>query len=227
MSMREPATDGATPTPGRRREPRQDRSRARLERVIGATTELLAGLSPDEVTTAVIAERAGVSVAWIYRYFDNRQAIFDSIVLDAVHRLFEKTQVASLAAVEGDWRDGVRAVLDANVEFFAREPAFARLWNSEFRSTKMLTANRVHDDDQAAWLYETMTEQGLLQPGPATQRACRLVVAFSDRGLELAFARDGQGDPIIVQQLGDALVALLEPFVTDAVVGARSPGRGG
>jgi AcrR family transcriptional regulator len=224
MSTQDPPPDDATPPPGRRREPQQDRSRARLERVLGATTELLADLAPDEVTTALIAERAGVSVAWIYRYFDNRQAIFDSIVLDAVHRLFEKTQLASLAAVEGDWRDGVRAVLDANVEFFTREPAFARLWSSEYRSTKMLTANRVHDNDQATWLYETMTAQGLLREGPATERACQLAVAFSDRGLELAFAYDPRGDPVVVAQLGDALIALLEPFVTDAATDTRRDG---
>ena len=199
---------------GVRREPQQHRSRERLERVIGATNELVLELGPDEVTTAVIAERAGVSVAWIYRYFEDRQAIFDGIVLDAVHRLFQRTQDAALAAVEGDWRQGVRAVLAANVEFYAEEPAFVRLWNSEFRSTAMLAANRMHDDDQAAWFYETMTGVGLLQPGPAAQRACLLVVALSARGLELAFAHDDQGDPIIVQQLGDALIALVEPFVT-------------
>ena len=214
MSTRAPSDDGAAPH-GRRREPQQDRSRARLERVVEATTELLVELDPEEVTTAAIAERANVSVAWIYRYFDNRQAIFDSIVLDAVHRQFEQTQAALLTAAEGDWRKGVRAVLEANVEFFVQEPAFARLWGSEFRSSTMLAANQMHDDDQAQWIYDTMSERGLLCTGPAAQRACRLVVALSDRGLELAFAYDLSADRTIVQQLGDALIALLEPFVTD------------
>lgn len=200
---------------GRRREPQQHRSRERLERVLRATNELIIEVGPDEVTTARLAERAEVSVAWIYRYFEDRQAIFDSIVLDAVHRLFEKTQEASLVAVEGDWRDGVRAVLDANVAFYAEEPAFVRLWNSEFRSTKMLAANRMHDRDQARWFYETMTGLGLLRPGPAAERACLLVVTLSDRGLEVAFADDDRGDPIIVAQLGDALIALIEPHLTD------------
>jgi AcrR family transcriptional regulator len=167
----------------------------------------------------VIAERAGVSVAWIYRYFENRQAIFDGIVLDAVHRLFETTRAAALVAAEGDWRAGIRAVLDTNVAFFVAEPAFGRLWASEFRSTKMLTANRVHDDDLAAWLYETLTGLRLVHPGPPTERACRLVIALADRGLELAFLHDRGSDPTIVQQLGDALIAILEPFVTDHAIG--------
>lgn len=207
---------GATaPVSGRRREPQQHRSRERLTRVVRATNELLVELGPDEVTTALIAERAGVSVAWIYRYFDDRQAIFDGIVLDAVHRLFQKTQDAALAAVGGDWRDGVRAVLSANVEFYAEEPAFVRLWTSEFRSTTMLAANQVHDDDQAAWLYETLTGVGLLRAGPAAQRACLLVVALTDRGLELAFAHDDRGDPLIVAPLTEALIAVIEPFIVE------------
>jgi hypothetical protein len=85
----------------------------------------------------------------------------------------------------------------------------------------MLTANRLHDDDQAAWLYDTMTGAGLLLPGPATRKACRLVVAFSDRGLELAFTHDDQGDPVILEQLAAALVAVLEPFVTDIATDQR------
>jgi AcrR family transcriptional regulator len=206
-------------SPGRRRQPRQNRSRARLDAVLRATKELVVELGPAEVTTGLIAERAGVSVAWIYRYFENRQAIFDSIVVDAVHRLFQTTQAAALVAVEGDWRAGVRAVLDANVAFFIAEPAFARLWVSELRSANARTANRLHDNDQAAWLYQTMTGQGLLHPGPATERACGLVIALADRGLELAFAHDDRGDPTIVGQLGDALIAVLEPLVTDRAIG--------
>ena len=202
--------------PGRRREPQQARSRARLARVVRATVDLVTELGPAEVTTALIAERADVSVAWIYRFFADRQAIFDSIVLDAVQRLFEKTQDAAVTAVLGDWRDGIRAVLDANVAFYAQEPAFVRLWTSEFRSTEMLTANRVHDDDQADWLFATMVAAGLLQPSADARRACRLAVALSDRGLELAFADDPAGDPVVVAQLGDALIAVVAPFVLDS-----------
>jgi len=45
--------------------------------------------------------------------------------------------------------------------------------------------------------------------------ACRLVVALTDRGLELAFDLDPRGDPIVVRQLGDALIAVLEPYIVN------------
>ncbi len=196
---------------GRRRVPQQQRSKDRFDRVLRATTDLVAELGPDQVTTAVIAERAGVSVAWIYRYFEDRQDIFDVIVLDAVHRLWERTQQAARASIGEDWRRALRHVLAANVAFYIAEPAFVRLWTSEFRSHAMLAANQLHDDDQARWLCTTMTEIGLLAPGPASETACRLVVALADRGLELAFAADRLGDHVVVDQLATALIAVLQP----------------
>ena len=70
------------PRPGRmRREPQQHRSRQRIADVIEATKQLVVELEPADVTTTLVAERAGVSVAWIYQYFEDRQAIFDTIVL--------------------------------------------------------------------------------------------------------------------------------------------------
>ncbi|MDA8276111.1 MAG: TetR/AcrR family transcriptional regulator [Actinomycetota bacterium] len=197
---------------GRRRQPQQRRSRERFERVIAATKELVAELGPEPVTTAVIAERAGVSVAWIYRYFEDRQDIFDVIVLDAVHRIWERTQQAVVAASSRGWRAALLDVLDENAAFYAEEPAFVRLWCSDFRSQAMLAANRLHDDDQAQWLYASMTRLGVLEPGTAAESACRLVVAVADRGLELAFSRDDRGDRLVIDQLGRALTALLEPY---------------
>ena len=197
---------------GRRRAPQQQRSRVRFDQVLDATRDLVAELGPDQVTTAVIADRAGVSVAWIYRYFEDRQDIFDVIVLDAVHRLWERTQQAARAAVGEDWRQAVRHVLASNAAFYVSEPAFVRLWRSEFRSHAMLAANQLHDDDQARWLYATMTTVGVLAPGPLAEAACRLVVALADRGLELAFADDPLGDHVVIDQLGTALIAVLEPY---------------
>ena len=197
---------------GRRRTPQQRRSRERLARVLAATNELVAELGPEHVTTAVIAERAGVSVAWIYRYFEDRQDIFDVIVLDAVHRLWERTQQAAMAAEAEGWRAAVRGVVEENAAFYAEEPSFVRLWSSEFRSQAMLSANQLHDDDQARWLYSTMTELGILAAGPDAATACRMVVALADRGLELAFAGDPSGDPVVVDQLVVALTALIAPY---------------
>src|SRR5262245_49785200 len=87
-----------------RRQPQQHRSRQRVQDVIEATKQLVVELDPAEVTTTLIADRAGVSVAWIYQYFEDRQAIFDTIVLDAVQRIFTLGRESAIAALPDGWR---------------------------------------------------------------------------------------------------------------------------
>lgn len=59
--------------------------------------------------------------------------------------------------------------------------------------------------------FEPITSSDVLRAGPDAHCACRLAVG--GRGLELAFTNH-PGDRVTVQQLADALVALLEPYLT-------------
>ena len=70
--MRSPAE---TPSQAPRGQPRQARSRDKLDRILAATAELLQELSYDEVGTRLIAERAGVSVGSLYRFFPDKDSI--------------------------------------------------------------------------------------------------------------------------------------------------------
>jgi AcrR family transcriptional regulator len=203
------------PRPGRmRREPQQHRSRQRIADVIEATKQLVVELEPADVTTTLVAERAGVSVAWIYQYFEDRQAIFDTIVLDAVERIFELGQRSAEATVEAGWRELVRAGIDATAQFYATEPAFVRLWTSPYRSVDMLDSNQLHDRDQAAALYDLAGAAGVFRPGADTRKAIELCVRLVDRGLEFAFATDPDGDRQVLDMLTHTIIGAMEPFAS-------------
>ena len=203
------------PRPGRmRREPQQHRSRQRIADVIEATKQLVVELEPADVTTTLVAERAGVSVAWIYQYFEDRQAIFDTIVLDAVERIFELGQRSAEATLEAGWRELVRAGIDATAQFYATEPAFVRLWTSPYRSVDMLDSNQLHDRDQAAALYDLAGAAGVFRPGADTRKAIELCVRLVDRGLEFAFAADPDGDRQVLDMLTHTIIGAMEPFAS-------------
>ena len=56
----------------------------RVVTVLDATARLLDELGPDAVTTALIAERADVSVGWLYDFFPNREAVFDAVMARSI-----------------------------------------------------------------------------------------------------------------------------------------------
>ncbi|WP_313802414.1 TetR/AcrR family transcriptional regulator [Sphingobium sp.] len=67
---------------GRRRTPRQRRSRATVDWIKQATLEIAATEGFGAVTTVRVAERAGVSVGSLYQYFATREAILMALYED-------------------------------------------------------------------------------------------------------------------------------------------------
>jgi len=55
--------------------PRQERSRATVEALLEATTDILIREGYTKLTTNRIAERAGVNIASLYQYFPGKEAI--------------------------------------------------------------------------------------------------------------------------------------------------------
>jgi len=83
---------------GPRRIPTQDRAKERVQRILVATSELLCESGVSAVTTARVAERAGVPVGSVYQYFPNKKAIFVA--------LFDEYLQGVRDALEAMERDG-------------------------------------------------------------------------------------------------------------------------
>lgn len=99
----------------RRTIPRQERARASVDAILEAAEMLLAEEGFARATTNRIAERAGVNVALVYRYFAGKEAIMGALI----ERIAEATHDAVKSALEvnagAPLPVAVRAMLDALV----------------------------------------------------------------------------------------------------------------
>jgi DNA-binding transcriptional regulator YbjK len=59
--------------------PQQSRSSNRVDRLLEAAAEVIAEIGYESATTNAIAERAGVSIGSLYRYFPDKQAILRTL----------------------------------------------------------------------------------------------------------------------------------------------------
>jgi AcrR family transcriptional regulator len=81
-----------------------------VESILRAATVLLQERGLESFTTNHIAERAGVGIASVYRYFADKQAVIAAI--DARNRRENAEQLVTILAVlERDFAAGVRAML--------------------------------------------------------------------------------------------------------------------
>ena len=72
--------------------PRQERAKRTYEAILSAAAELLVEVGVERISTNLIAERAGITVPALYRYFPNKYAVLHAlgcVLMDAQNKAFE------------------------------------------------------------------------------------------------------------------------------------------
>src|SRR5690606_34525533 len=72
---------------GQRKQPVQARSVARVERILDAAASVIAEVGVASATTTGIAQRAGITLASLYRYFPNKTAVIRAVAERQLRRL--------------------------------------------------------------------------------------------------------------------------------------------
>ena len=97
----------------RRRIPVQRRAQVSVQRILDTAGILLDEVGLERVTTELIAERAGVNVATVYKYFPNKHAVLAELYRTHYEpRLEHFNGVMAVIAAGGDWRRAIDEGLD-------------------------------------------------------------------------------------------------------------------
>ena len=195
-----------------RRLPLQARSQRRVANVLDTAARLIDQVGPEAVTTGMIAKASGVSIGWLYDFFPNRESIFDAIVATSLDKVTPIAEAVHDSRPDDDWREVLGAVVDALFVYYQVEPGFRVLWFSRFQSAAMIEVNRQHDLAGAIGAYERLVRHGLDLVGISPERAMHLVIGIVDKGLDLAFRIDPDGDREIVAETVSAVIAYLERY---------------
>jgi AcrR family transcriptional regulator len=187
------------PPVGLRREPKQDRSRARVDAIIAALVELVGERVPSELTTTDVAERAGVPIGSLYEYFEDLPAIVDA----AVARMLDRHDELLLdrdAPPPATAHEFVDVLFDAYLVLYAEQPGFVTLRNStlfEPHHRQWLTERVEGFLDQAG---AAAAARGVLGPGPGTDARLGLIIVTGDAMLQRVFRDDPTGDPVLIAE---------------------------
>ncbi|MGD9527009.1 TetR/AcrR family transcriptional regulator [Pseudonocardia sp.] len=132
-----------------RREPRQERSRRMVERIVAAGREVLVQRGYDAVTTNHIAAAAGISPGSLYQYFPDKSAVLAEVLDRYSQDVVARVSRAFLASVGAPTADGVRAVVTAMLDVYEEQPDLLRVLVEQVprsaASTRAAFARRVDD----------------------------------------------------------------------------------
>jgi AcrR family transcriptional regulator len=107
----------------KRRAPVQARSKAMVERILDAATRVLAASGYGQMSTNRIAEEAEVSVGSLYRYFSDKDEIFEELRARVTDEIMGDLTDAITDAAGRPPFEGVRAVVAALVASLHRHQA--------------------------------------------------------------------------------------------------------
>lgn len=201
------------PSAVNRRAPVQERSNETVNKILDAAASLLERMPIDAITTSRIAEEAGVSVGGLYRFYSDKQEIFDAMALRGLEAFRDELQgVLKPAKLLFRRRNPMDAVLDAYVDFLDRHPAFRTLALGRHISDRTREDQAHPDLGPASILKDYLVEQFNLKPGAALNLRLRIAAEVGDRLIAYAFAQPTRkGRDEVVSELKRLLGKYLLP----------------
>ena len=198
-----------TTTVRTRREPTQQRSRRTVRQILDAAEQIIGTQGVDAATTRAIAERAGVAVPSLYRFFADRDEILDALVEHMLADLDQRTQAAEAACRPGDPADLIRLELDTHAAYFEAHPSAVALWFGGRVSPAVTEAVRARTHTLAVRVRALLISHHLV-PEQTPLAVFDLMTELGDRILEVAFRSPGPPDRQTIELGGIALTALAE-----------------
>ena len=154
----EPANDTSMRPERLRDRPQQRRARQRLDSILTAAEALVEERDAEAITTNLIAERAGVPVSSVYRYFKNVSAVFAYLFEDLNEEIIGVIEESLANSQPGwdDWREVTGTIIISLHQFFVDNPSYWRLLlvmqtNQELRTAKSAMIARVSQLLASRW----------------------------------------------------------------------------
>lgn len=194
----------------RRKLPQQQRSREMVAKIVASTASLLLKTDPDQLTTNLIADKAGVSKGSIYQYFADKDAIINAAIEQLAAQqapvIEEMFRSVTLVQPEAAMQSSIDILIDVTIanrrliRYLAERPDYTRTFEniSGLNATllAMATLHMGHYRDQyrhelspraLAWLFFNMAVSTTLRyiesDDPISLEELRSGLKFASAGL--------------------------------------------
>ena len=185
-----------------------------MKLILDAASELLAEGGVDALTTRSLAEHTGMSVATIYQYFENRDAIIAAYLDHDLERIEESVRSALMALEEVTFRSIAEAGALAHMRHHQAHPEGVPVWFGGRLNAAVVDRVRSLEARIASSLRSAVAGTGLTEGGPEFISA--LLVRLFDRMFEFVFLaeRTAKQQEEIVLTFVDIVSTYMERFAT-------------
>lgn len=171
------------------RVPQQPRARATVARITAAAADILVEEGLGGLNTNAIAERAGVNISTLYRYFPDKYAVLVQL-FDEFEAKRADYVVRRIGELEGDapWRPWVTSVIDDLARMRTEDSSGVALRRAMASSSELVEHDRASAARIAVRLADALRQRRPSMSARRTSAVAGLVVDVITVGLDSAFA---------------------------------------
>jgi AcrR family transcriptional regulator len=203
---------GRRPRPAPRKRPQQERSRATVDVILAGAEKILNRDGLDALTTARVAEVAGISVGSLYQYYPNKEAIFGALLERSIDQYYQAMKMALEATRTLPLDQAMRHLIAGLVTYYRAAPRMHAGLHDVVTPAGQRETYRAylarHTETIAAYFASRAAE---VRPPPAL--AAYVLVHAAD-GVGQAIARDQPDDArfrALIEEVTDLVLSYLRP----------------
>ncbi|MGP2437459.1 TetR family transcriptional regulator [Streptomyces sp. JW3] len=199
--------NGVPPATPLRRAPVQRRSAERLTRILDACADLLDEVGYEALSTRAVAERAGVPIGSVYRFFGNKRQMADALAQRNLEQFARRVTERLERAGDGGWRTALDTVLDEYLAMKRTAPGFSLV---DFGNQIPVGDRQAAPNHRVADRLTDLLAGSLgRRPDDDLRRVFLIAVETADTLVQLAFRVAPDGDQKIIDEARELLRAYL------------------
>lgn len=181
-------------------EPVQARSAARVNALLDAACATMHEFGYEQLTTAMVAEKAGASIGTVYRYFPDRVAVLQAVAARNLERTLEVLGQRLRSDAPASLAGSVEVAVDALVEVFRNEPGFRSLRVGDVLDIRPVASARGGNQEIARVIRDDAEQRAGLRLDSDARVAVESAVDVIDALLGRAFLRSDRGEISLIQE---------------------------
>lgn len=202
-----------------RRQPKQQRGKQRVEKILNAAASVFDQVGYEAATTHLIAAKAETAVGSLYQFFPDKAAIFKAMELRHIERVkafWEQMNTPEM--IQLPLRPMIHNLVVAVTELF-EQPVSRVIFIQFFLGREMFQAIDESMTQEAINFMANLLQQRNPTLGQAQSQLLAEVATHSSNALILAVLRnqDLQHRQRLIQQIEELLVSYLSPYMEDPV----------
>jgi AcrR family transcriptional regulator len=199
---------------GPRTQPLQKRAKETVDLILETAAELVDEVGVVAFTTNLLAQRAGIRIRTIYRYFPNKLGVLRALLLHLNEESAEQLGPYSALADRGrDWRELVDLWVDDLIVWSRQRPGASLIMGWAYAVPELLVEQERLNKGWTQDMMSALRARGVELPSNQLYAVCRSFVEMLDMLSVLANAQTDEHSDGVVEEMRRALISYLANYL--------------